>query len=162
MRDIEEELSVMNKDRENFINEADHGVSKPKKKHKYDMTTLSYNKKQYKLFDTVKKEVASISGVESITIRNFLHVIWNYHTRTNKCNPKDYINYSLFLSQRSSKVKDDSVVFVISWDLSTQAIKDYVLTIEDSMGKIKLKGTILLLVLHYAKTELGMDLSEYL
>lgn len=173
MRDIDEELLLQAEEQkltakekrklEKFVNAADHGVFQSEKevKKKPKSSTLCFNKKQYELFNLVRTSVAEVADIKSTNTKKFIYFIWMYHINKNRCNPKDYVDYVLFLSQNSNRKNGDFVAVLMSWDLATQPIKEYPSKIESSLGHMSLKGAILLLVLHYAKNELDIDLSEY-
>lgn len=169
MLDIEEQLVQQNKAIsknqkaiDDFVNGADQGEFQSVERvvNKYKATTIPFTLKQYKFFELVKTEISNRTGQDNFSVTSFLRFLWIYHSG-NKCNVKDYMDFYLFLSAKASKTKNDYRSVQTNWNAGILPLKDYVNTIDKSLGNIKVKGVILLLALHYARNELDIDLSEY-
>ena len=170
MLDIEEQLAqqskVISKTQkaiDAFVNGADQGEFQPVERvvNKYKATTITFTLKQYEFFEFVKNEISNRTRHENFSVTSFLRFLWIYHSG-NKCNVKDYMDFYLFISAKASKTKNDYRGVQTNWNDGILPLKDYVKNIEKSFGKVKVKGAVLLLALHYAKNELDIDLSKYI
>lgn len=143
-----------------FVNGADQGSVPPKKaKNKYNSVTLAFNNKQREFFDTVKNILIEKHG--KLPASKFLTYLWQYHLK-NKCNYKNYLDYSFFISEGSSREKGDLKSVTLNWNMSLVPLRQQEAVVEMTFGKIGLKGTCLIFVLHYAKNELDLDLTPYM
>lgn len=156
MKDIAEELGG---DIANFVSGADQGVVQSQKEVKrHYPTSLAYNIKQREFFDLVKNKISAKTG--KLSIPKFLLFLWNYHLQKSKCNPKEYLDYYIFLSM--SGTKGDLKNVTLNWDLSLNPLKQFAIASEMTLGRISVKGVVLLLALHYViKNKLDIDLTPY-
>lgn len=164
MRDLTEEMKHYGSQKDDeiieFVNGADQGSVPPKKvKNKYNSVTLAFNKKQREFFDDVKKTLIEKHG--RLPVSKFLTFLWQYHLQ-NKCNFKNFLDYSFFLSEGSNRATGDIKTVTLNWNMSLVPLRQQEPIVEMTFGKIGLKGTCLIFALHYAKNELNLDLTPYM
>lgn len=164
MKDFAEEMKGYNSQSEkiiiDFVNGADQGSVPPKKmKNKYNSVTLAFNKKQREFFDSVKNKLIEKHG--RLPVSKFLTYLWQYHLQ-NKCNFKNFLDYSFFISEGSNRATGDIKSVTLNWNLALVPLRQQEPIAEMTFGKIGLKGVCLIFALHYAKNELDLDLTPYM
>lgn len=159
MKDIPLEIKTKTDDAVvQFVNGADLGGEPKKVKNKYKSTSIAFNEKQREFFELVKAETIKKEGVKKLPVSKLLSMLLQYHLVRKKCVFSQYLKYSLFASL-GSEYPLKSVT--TNWNNGLIPLKQLVPVAELSLGKLGLKGIILILAFHYAENELDIDLTPY-